>query len=1211
MSASLSFEALGHTTLSLSPISLAEAEARVEALRQQLNEASYAYYVLAAPILPDQEYDRLYQELLELEDRHPQVVRPDSPTQRVGEPVEAGLPSVTHGIPLLSLDNVFAVEELPKWEQRLRRHLDGSPDQPLAYACELKVDGVALALRYEQGLLVQGATRGDGHRGEEITTSVRTIRSIPLRLRCTDPPAWAEIRGEAFLAESTFSAINQQRRRQEEVPFANARNACAGTLRQLDPQVVASRKVDFVAYGLHLSPEQPQPRQQLAALDWLSAAGFKIDPHARHCTGLADVGQFYRHWNLQRHHLPYGTDGVVVKLNALALQQQVGHTRRAPRWAVAMKFSQMEARSTLRRLVAQVGRTGVVTPVAEFDPVELDGSTVARATLHNAGWAAALTGDGLLRVGDAMVVRKAGGVIPEVVRVEPCSPPGEPLAFPRHCPECGSPLVRLLVRESRESQELEAATRCVNSSCPAILRGALRHWASRDALDIDGLGPERIEQLVERDLVHTMDDLYGLQEAGLTALEGWAASSARRLLQSLESSKQQPWHRVLYGLGIPHVGTANAKVLARAFPAAEGLAEAFSADRTFRIDHLEGIDSEIAGSLQKWLSQPGNRKLLTELESSRQSWDHVLSHLPVLPLSPAKVKVLASAFPSAQQLAEAFSADRTFIVDHLESMSPKTVTALRKWLSQPGSHTVLMELEASRQPWDHALSRFPVLPLSPAKAKVLASAFPSAQQLAEAFSSDRTFIIDRLEGMSSKTATALHKWLSQPGNRNLLAELEASRQPWDHVLSHLSVLPLSPAKAKVLARVFPSAQQLAEAFSVDRQLMIDDLKGIGPKTATALQKWLSQPANRKVLTELDASRQPWDHALSELPVLPLGSAKGKELASAFPSAQQLAKGILSDMKFIIDDLEGIDSETAAALQKWLSQPGNRNVLTELEASRQPWDHVLSHLPVLPLGSAKGKELASAFPSAQQLAKEFPLDMKFVIDDLEGIGPKTAAALQKWLSQPGNRNVLTELEASRQPWDHVLSELPVLSLGSAKGKELASAFPSAQQLAKEFPLDMKFIIADLEGIDSEIASSLQKWLAHPANQKLLAGLTRAGLRLRGEPSGPAPGPLTGQTFVLTGTLPSLRRAEAQKRIEAAGGTVSNSVTRKTTRLVVGANPSSKLDKARALGVEILDEAQLLQCLASPQVLQEFSALPKQRQLGDDLPLLRQINQDSAC
>jgi len=734
LNASLRFETGGFSTLSLSSPFPAEAEARAEALRQRLNQASHAYYVLAEPILPDQEYDRLYRELLDLEDRHPQLVRPDSPTQRVGEPVEAGLPSIVHAIPLLSLGNVFEEEleeELPKWEQRLRRHLGAPPDQPLAYACELKVDGVALALRYEHGLLVQGATRGDGHRGEEITAGVRTIRSIPLRLRCPEPPVWAEIRGEAFLAEATFAAINHQRRQQDEAPFANARNACAGTLRQLDPQVVTSRKVDFLAYGLHLSPEQPQPRQQLAALEWLRAAGFKTDPHARHCNRLAAVERFYQHWNLQHHHLPYGTDGVVVKLNDLALQQRVGHTQRAPRWAVAMKFSQTEARSALQNLVAQVGRTGVVTPVAEFDPVELEGSTVARATLHNADRMEDLTKGTGLHVGDTLVVRKAGGVIPEVVRVEPCSPPGIPLAFPRHCPKCGS----LLVRESKQAAlrqwlsdsanqplldrcprlkssllealaglELEAATRCVNNSCPAILRGALRHWASRDALDVDGLGNERIDQLMAHGLVHTIDDLYGLQEPDLAGLEGWAALSARSLLQSLEASKGQPWHRVLYGLGIPHVGTANAKVLARAFPSAESLMAAFGATRQFRgADEplLAGLKGVIGPSgackLQQWLSQPNNQTLLLEMEATGESsMERALCTIPAV--GAKRAGVLAHVFPSAEQLIAAFSLTRTFQgtdkLQGLQGVGSTIALALQQWLANPANQTLLSGLEA-------------------------------------------------------------------------------------------------------------------------------------------------------------------------------------------------------------------------------------------------------------------------------------------------------------------------------------------------------------------------------------------------------------------------------------------------------------------------------------------------------------------------------------
>ena len=936
-------------SLSSASLSLAEAEARADALRQQLNQASHAYYVLAEPILPDQEYDRLYRQLVELEERHPHLVRPDSPTQRVGEPVEAGLPSVTHRIPLLSLDNVFAVEELPKWEQRLRRQLN-VVDQPLAYSCELKVDGVALALRYEHGLLVQGATRGDGHRGEEITTSVRTIRSIPLRLQMADPPAWAEIRGEAFLAAATFSAINQQRRQRDEAPFANARNACAGTLRQLNPQVVASRKLDFVAYGLHLSPEQPQPQQQLAALDWLRAAGFKIDTHAQHCSAMAEVEQFYQHWNLQRHHLPYATDGVVVKLNELVLQVQAGRTQRAPRWAVAMKFSQMEARSTLRRLVAQVGRTGVVTPVAEFDPVELEGSTVARATLHNVDFIADKTDTGFLYAGDTLVVRKAGGVIPEVVKVEPCM---SPLTLSSHCPECGSQLVReskdelqwwrdnpatqLLLRDHPKLKTrfkqvfapLEQEARCVNSSCPAILRSALRHWASRDALDIDGLDVQRIKQLVECDLVHTIDELYELQEATLAGLEGLAEPSAHSLLAALEASKQQPWSRVLYGLGIPHVGSANAKLLAQAFPSAEQLAEAFAT----------------------------NRKL---------------------------------------------GADKP---------------------------------------------------------------------------------------------------------------------------------------------------------------LLDKLKGIGPKAASSVQRWLAEPSNQKLLAGVEASKQQWwPYVLSGLKIPGVGSVNAKLLAQAFPSAEQLKKAFASTQECLATDTRGIEGigETHLSLQQWLANPANQMLLERLTQSNL---RLHSH-------------------------------------------NKTAKSLQEWLAKPDNQKLLADVEASKQQWwPYALSGLKIPC-----AKLLAQSCSSAEQLAEAFAVTRQFLVTDapnLEGIGHEITMSLQQWFANPVNQRLLERLAKAGLQLqvqvdRSRES--AHGPLTGQTFVLTGTLPSLSRPEAQQRIEAAGGTVASSVSKKTTHLVVGANPGSKLDKARTLGIEILDEDALLQRLDCQQ---QDLALPN-RDLGD-LPLLKNMSE----
>ena len=578
-----------------------------------------------------------------------------------------------------------------------------------------------------------------------------------------------------FLSETTFAAINRQLRKQEVTPFANARNACAGTLRQLDPQVVASRKLDFLAYQLYLSPNPTRHRQQLDALKWLKTAGFKVDPNTRLCPSLEAVEHFYRQWTSKHHELPYSTDGVVVKLNDLALQQQAGNTRREPSWAVAMKFPPVEVETTLRRLVWQVGRTGVVTPVAEFDPVELGStaedrgvSTVARATLHNANRIATLGKKRGLHEGDVLVVRKAGGVIPEVVAVKPGPSPGQSCVFPSHCPSCGS----RLIRESGDAMlQPEVAIRCGNNSCPAILRGALRHWASRDALDVDGLGSQCIEQLVVHGLVHTVDELYGLQEETLAALDGLAVPSARSLLAALEDSKQQPWHRVLYGLGIPHVGSANAKVLAQAFPSAEELAEAFSFDRPFTIDRLVGVSDKTATALRKWLAHPDNLEGLKQLETSGQPWDRALSNLPLYPLGPAKAKVLARAFPSAEQLAEAFSSDSTFTVDRLAGVSDKTAAALQQWLAHPGNLEGLKQLETSGQPWNRVLSDLPVCPLGSTKAKVLAGAFPSAQQLGKEFLADMTFVIADLEGIDNEIAGSLQKWLASPANQKLLAGL--------------------------------------------------------------------------------------------------------------------------------------------------------------------------------------------------------------------------------------------------------------------------------------------------------------------------------------------------------------------------------------------------------------------------------------------------------
>ena len=578
-------------------------QARAGELRQLLQRAAHAYYVLDAPEMEDSVYDRLYRELLELEAAHPELITPDSPSQRVGGAPAEGFSSVEHRIGLLSLDNAFNPSDLDAWYGRLLKVLDREPATPLEMVGELKIDGNALALSYEHGLLVQAATRGDGERGEQITANVRTIASVPLRLQLENPPAWVEVRGEALIPDDTFAAINAERAARGEALFANPRNACAGTLRQLDPKVVAARRLDFFAYTLHLPKDTPQgPSSQWQSLQWLQTAGFKVNPNAELLPNLAAVQAFFSSWDTGRRALPYATDGVVVKLNDLRLQDAAGFTQKAPRWAIALKYAAEEAPSILLRLACQVGRTGVITPVAEFEPVPLAGTSVSRATLHNADRLAELD----LHAGDTIVVRKAGEIIPEVVRVlSELRPAGAVrLELPQVCPECGSELVR---------EEGEAATRCVNSSCPAILRGALRHWVSKGALDVDGLGAKLIEQLVDRGLVGSIADLYGLDAALLASLERMGAKSADNLVAALAASKQQPWHRQLYGLGIHHVGEVNAKALAKAFPSAADLATA-TANTPESITAVFGIGAEIAQSLQQWFAIPANQLLLQALE---------------------------------------------------------------------------------------------------------------------------------------------------------------------------------------------------------------------------------------------------------------------------------------------------------------------------------------------------------------------------------------------------------------------------------------------------------------------------------------------------------------------------------------------------------------------------------------------------------------------
>ena len=579
-------------------------EQQIRQLREQLQKASYAYYVRDQPIMEDEVYDRLYRQLQDLETQHPDLIAPDSPTQRVGDQPANQFNSVRHNIPLYSLENAFGIEEYLAWQGKWQR-LAPEVGEAAAVA-ELKIDGSAIALTYENGILIRGLTRGDGITGEEITQNLKTIRSIPLRLQISNPPSRVEVRGEALLPLNEFERINQQRETEGEAPFANPRNAAAGTLRQLDSRIVADRRLDFFAYTL-IIPDEAQPgglippTTQWESLTFLQNWGFKVNPNCDLCQTAAAVAAFYEHWSTERQTLPYLTDGVVVKLNDVALQQRLGFTQKFPRWAIALKYPAEEVPTVVKDVSVQVGRTGAVTPVAKLTPIQLAGTTVSRATLHNSARIQELD----LYIGDTVVVRKAGEIIPEVVRVLTELRPDGAVKFtmPTHCPECDEALIK---------PEGEAVTRCINTSCPAIVRGALIHWARRDAMDINGIGTKWVEQWVDQGLVTSVADLYDLTVENLLPLERMGQQLAQKIVDAITTSKQQPWSRVMFGLGIRHVGAVNAQVLTTAFPSVDALKEAKIED----IEAVYGIGPEIAQSVYEWLRNPANWHLVEQLRTA-------------------------------------------------------------------------------------------------------------------------------------------------------------------------------------------------------------------------------------------------------------------------------------------------------------------------------------------------------------------------------------------------------------------------------------------------------------------------------------------------------------------------------------------------------------------------------------------------------------------
>ncbi|MDR7486649.1 MAG: NAD-dependent DNA ligase LigA [Armatimonadota bacterium] len=567
---------------------------RAEQVRAEINEHNYRYYVLDAPAISDAEYDRLLRDLRDLEDRYPDLITPDSPTQRVGAPPSAAFGAVQHRLPMLSLANAFGDADLEAWGRRVRAALG---EAPVGYVCELKIDGAAVSLTYEDGRLVRGATRGDGERGEDVTPNLRTVRSVPLRLRGDRPPRLVEVRGEVYLSRRAFEALNVDRASRGEALFANPRNAAAGSLRQLDPQVTAGRPLDIFAYGIGHS-EGLTVRSHWETLRWLRDAGFRTNPHTARCESLQEVGDYIRTWTERRATLDYDTDGVVIKVDDLAQQAELGATTQAPRWALAYKFPAEQAITRLVDITINVGRTGALTPTAVLEPVRVSGVTVTSATLHNEDEIRRKD----VRIGDWVIVQRAGEVIPEVVAPLPERRTGQerPFEMPWQCPACSTPV---------ERPEGEAVARCPNLACPAQIQERLVHFASRNAMDIEGLGHRLLAQLLERGLVRDPADLYHLTKAHLLTLERMGERLAQNLLDAIDRSRQPTLARFLYALGIRHVGAHVAEVLAGHFPSLEALMDASFEE----VRDVPGIGPTIAESIAAFFTQAPNRRLVARL----------------------------------------------------------------------------------------------------------------------------------------------------------------------------------------------------------------------------------------------------------------------------------------------------------------------------------------------------------------------------------------------------------------------------------------------------------------------------------------------------------------------------------------------------------------------------------------------------------------------
>lgn len=567
----------------------------IEKLREEIEYHNYRYYILNDPVITDQEYDELMKRLIELEKKYPELVTPDSPTQRVGGKVAEGFKKVRHSIRMLSLDNTYSEEELKKFDERIKRTLE---IEKVEYVVELKIDGFSVALRYKDGRFEQGITRGDGITGEDITENLKTVKSIPLRLR---KKINVEVRGEVYMSKDEFNRINQERMKKGLPLFANPRNAAAGTMRQLDSSVVARRNLDSFIYYV-IDPESHGLKTQSETLEFLKSIGFKVNPNYIVTNELGEIIDYWNYWIENRKKLAYNIDGLVIKVNKIEYQKLLGETAKSPRWAIAFKFPAEQVRTKITGVTVQVGRTGVLTPVAELEPVQLGGTTVKRASLHNFDYIKAKD----IKIGDTVLIEKAGEIIPQVVKSikELRTGKEKDIEVPTSCPVCGGKVGKL--------KEDEVAIRCLNPHCPAKLKRAVEIFVSREAMNIEGIGEKLIDQLIDKGIVKDIADIYYLTPFDLIPLERMGPKAADNILKAIEKSKRSPLHKLITALGIPFVGSKTAAVLAEHFKNLDRLAKASYEE----LMEIEGIGEEIAKSIVEYFLSDKTKEIISKLKKA-------------------------------------------------------------------------------------------------------------------------------------------------------------------------------------------------------------------------------------------------------------------------------------------------------------------------------------------------------------------------------------------------------------------------------------------------------------------------------------------------------------------------------------------------------------------------------------------------------------------